>query len=327
MNFYPIDSEIFFKSTRADDPRLGQLTQATTASKLAQEELNKHTYAIIGYPDDEGVLNVGGRPGAALAPDVIRKYFYKMTPHLLEESLHNSTSNTDKLSIYDIGNLNLKKLCIEEKHIAVQAEIEELTSKQIKIISLGGGHDFAYPDIASFLKQNKNERPLIINFDAHLDVRPHTTGINSGTSFYRIAQEFTNFDLVQIGIQSQCNSKKHYEYCTEKSMKILSYDEFMHSNLSFTEYCISKLDSWIFRQRKCFISIDIDAFDNSYAPGCSQSFATGIRPYEFFQLFYILQSRLDVQRLGIYEVSPPLDQDDRTAKLAALIMHKYIYKN
>ena len=51
---------------------------------------------ILGYQDNEGILLNSGRPGAALAPVHIRKYFYQMTPHLQFEGL---------LQIRDLGNI------------------------------------------------------------------------------------------------------------------------------------------------------------------------------------------------------------------------------
>ncbi|MEK7355711.1 MAG: arginase family protein, partial [Bdellovibrionota bacterium] len=64
---------------------------------------------------------------------------------------------------------------------------------------------------------------------------------------------------------------------------------------------------------------------SAVAPGCSQSWATGLMPREFFATFELIVTRLDVRALGLYEVSPPLDQDDRTSKLAAQIAHHYIF--
>jgi len=84
------------------------------------------------------------------------------------------------------------------------------------------------------------------------------------------------------------------------------------------------LGDWILRPRPVFLSIDIDGFSNAVAPGASQSWATGFLPKDFFQVFNLLRLRLDVRLLGIYEVSPPLDLDAQTAKLAAQIMHRLI---
>jgi hypothetical protein len=60
-------------------------------------------------------------------------------------------------------------------------------------------------------------------------------------------------------------------------------------------------------------------------PGCSQSWTTGLFTKDFMTSLSWLIANFDVRGLGIYEVSPPLDQDNRTSKLAALIAHKFIF--
>ncbi|MNL46507.1 Formimidoylglutamase [compost metagenome] len=77
--------------------------------------------------------------------------------------------------------------------------------------------------------------------------------------------------------------------------------------------------------KKVFLSVDIDAFTSSEAPGCSQSWTTGLFTKDFMAALAWLIASYDVRGLGIYEVSPPLDQDNRTSKLAALIAHKFIF--
>ncbi len=60
-------------------------------------------------------------------------------------------------------------------------------------ISLGGGHDYGYGDGAGFIEGHLiagQRRPLILNFDAHLDVRPIDRGFTSGTPFFRIRLTF-----------------------------------------------------------------------------------------------------------------------------------------
>ncbi len=75
--------------------------------------------------------------------------------------------------------------------------------------------------------------------------------------------------------------------------------------------------------RPTFVSVDIDCFSSSYAMGCSQAWPTGFIPNELLPFLNLLYSRLDVQALGIYEVSPPLDQDEQTVKLASQIIHQF----
>lgn len=307
--------ENFFTKDDPKDPRLGNFAIAMDDEK--DTDL-KDSIVIVGYPDDEGITNNGGRPGAKEAPKKVREYFYKMTPHLLK-------SNHPK--IIDCGDLKTTP-SLEERHKVSQENLEKIL-KKTRAITIGGGHDYGYPDGAAFLEvflaQNKkDEKPLIINFDAHLDVRPlkdtHKSTITSGTPFYRLLKKYSKFDFLEIGIQSQCNSKDHLKWAQEKNTHVLSFDEIQYSGESQSTVMLRFLEPFLLKKRACFISIDIDGFSSAYAPGCSQSFATGLDPANFFTVFKVLCERLDVKLLGIYEVSPPLDTDNRTSKLAAQIM-------
>jgi formiminoglutamase len=191
---------------------------------------------------------------------------------------------------------------------------------------LGGGHDYGFAEASGFLKAcgGSGVRPLVINFDAHFDVRPDTKGLSSGTPFYRMLSSGAALDFAELGIQAQCNSKVHLKWLEDRGARVLTMEDIEASGESFETCAVRLLGDWILRPRPCFISVDIDAFSSAVAPGCSQSWATGFMPSDFFPLFDLLLRRLDVRALGIYETSPPLDIDDRTSKLAALIVHRYV---
>ena len=72
------------------------------------------------------------------------------------------------------------------------------------------------------------------------------------------------------------------------------------------------------------VNTAIDAFTSNEAAGCSQSWTTGLNTKDFLESLYWLQTHFDVCGMGIYEVSPALDHDKRTSKLAALIAHRFI---
>ncbi len=110
----------------------------------------------------------------------------------------------------------------------------------------------------------------------------------------------------------------------QKNAHVLSYEELSLSGESFTRKMLEFLEPHIFKKRPTFLSIDMDVFSNAFAPGCSQAFATGLTPFDFMPVLKVLLKRLDIKIMGIYEVSPPLDMDDRTSKLAAQIAYEYI---
>lgn len=313
--FHPCTPSLFFRSTKDQDPRLGEMVQPTSL-----ESIPKSSYVVAGYGDDEGIGLNQGRPGAKEAPDHIRKYFYKMTP--------SPWIDTERPMV-DVGNLSVEEP-LKDRHDFLKQNITTTlaSSPETCWLGLGGGHDYGYPDGAGFLNAVRDHRlkPLVINFDAHLDVRSDSQGLSSGTPFYRLLEDKTlpEFDFIEVGIQSACNSKAHYEWLLQKpNAHVVDLDEILV--LGLRESLVDRFGDLLVRPRPTYISIDIDGFASAYAPGCSQSWATGLTPNEFFPVLDMLKKQLEVRLLGVYEVSPPLDTDDRTSKLAAQILHRFIY--
>ena len=305
-SFTQAPADVFFKRGDSNDPRLGELVQFKPPSSPS--------LGILGYPDDEGIRRNGGRAGAALGPHHIRRVLYKMTPA------------QKNLSFWDHGDLDLTG-SLEDRHETAKRSAKELLNQGHRLLSFGGGHDYGYCDGWAFLEwaKSQKEKPLIINFDAHMDVRPLDRGITSGTPFFRLLNEFSGFDLVEIGIQSQCNSMNHIQWAKDRGVRILHFEDFLVSAKSLTEYVTEQIPDLIIKRRPTFLSVDIDAFSWPYAIGASQSWPLGIEPQQFFPLLQILTQRLDVKSLGIYEVSPPLEMDFGTSKLAALIAHRFLH--
>jgi formiminoglutamase len=306
-DFFPIDPTLLFSKGDKTDIRLGDLVTADS----------KFDVTIAGYPDDEGIKNNGGRVGASDAPDRIRQYLYKMTP---------SVWTTELPRIRDFGNLKLTTKDISTRHQQATSAATETLNKKSSWLSFGGGHDYAYADAKAYINFCKfhSLKPLILNFDAHLDVRPVVDKINSGTAFWRIQSEFDELEFAQIGIQSQCNSREHLKWCEDKGARILSLSEIRFSGISAVEKVLSFIEPYLTRKRAAYVSFDMDVMSSMAAPGCSQSWPSGLYPDEALTILSVIFKRLDVRCFGIYEVSPSLDVADMTSKLAAELAHLYI---
>lgn len=310
--FHPIDKNLLFTKNDKEDPRLGECVQLLP--KVNLEDLDQHPsdIVIVGYPDDDGISLNGGRPGAQVAPREIRRALYKMTPHLQAKRLP---------KILDLGEMINRIHPLAERHETGKNTIALLNKKKRRWISLGGGHDYGFADTAGFVEAHAGNA-VVLNFDAHMDVRPIDKGLNSGTPFFRALTDYAGkFAFAEIGIQNQCNSVAHVRWAQEKGAEVFTLDEVEEKGLL---NCV-KTFMQAHAGKKVFISLDIDAFNSSEAPGCSQSWATGLRAKEFLPCLDWLVANHDVQGMGIYEVSPPLDPDNRTAKLAALIAHRFIF--
>ncbi len=322
----PTDISLFFSKDDPQDIRLGEMVKSVALPD--QVDTDSHQggqFAIVGYPDDEGIELNGGRAGAKLAPDTIRKIFYKMTPP------HDWKKNFPFL--FDIGNVpDLPSL--NARHATALKVVSQITDPGIKIISLGGGHDYGYVDGHAFLEKNIKRsqaiKPVIINFDAHLDVRTNdkagVTVNHSGTSFYRLKEKFKDaFHLVEVGLQPHCNSRSHWEWARENHIELISLDAVESSE--WDSVWQNKVIAAITLHTPVFISFDMDGLRGADAGGCSQSWPTGLKLSDCLVFLKRLYEQSDTQGLGIYETSPPLDVDSKTSKAAALLMYNFIFRS
>lgn len=304
-NFTPIDSKLLFSRQDKSDPRLGEKVQPQATDAQV---------CVLGYPDDEGIRLNGGREGAKDGPDSIRHWLYRMTPHPQRELQ----------SFSDLGNLSLTG-DLNARHESAAAEVASCLKKNQKVLTFGGGNDYAYADGLGFLKavEGQPHKPLIINIDAHLDVR--TNGINSGTPFFRLLESEHKFDFVELGIQGHCNAKAHWDYVAKKGGKILTTEQIYSSGVSLIESTTTLLGDWLLKPRPTFLAIDIDAFAWPFAEGSSASWPLGLLPHDFMPLLNLLLKRLNVRVMGIYEVAPGLETNSGTSKLAAQWAHMFLH--
>lgn len=321
--FLPTNKTLFFSKKDPTDLRLGDIVQKEVT------QTQEKTFLIGGFPDDEGIFHNGGRTGACKGPNAIRERLYRMTPPPF------SPSEFNKFQLVDKGNLNVDAYTLEQRHqIASKKVLEALNhSHSNHWISLGGGHDYGFPDGDAFLEHSltASPKPVVINFDAHLDVRPLKDGttITSGTPFYRLLEKYGNsFDFLEVGLQPYCNSRHHFQWLKDKGGKSITMDQIRTELAPLSKQILQALgmpSSEGQRRRPCFLSVDIDAFSSAFAPGCSQSWPAGMTPAEFFPCLKVLCNIFSVKVLGVYEVSPPLDHDSQTAKLAAEIIYHFIF--
>lgn len=303
----------------SSDPSDSRLKDIVIEGSL--ENLQENSWNIIGYADDEGIQINGGRKGASLAPEAIRRFFYRMTPPL--NSRHQPV-------LLDWGDLTPHHELLAERHLKGRLHVEHILNHKGKTVSFGGGHDYGYSDGAAFLSAftNHEVKPLILNFDAHLDVRPTDKGFTSGTPFRRLLEEFAGFDFVEIGIQPHCNAQSHLDWLKNYShVSVYTTDQIRDSHLPPGESLVHLIEPYIKKQnRPIFVSFDMDVFSSAYAPGCSQVWPTGLTVQEVWPVLQTLARSQQVYSLGIYETSPSFDVDNRTARLAAQIAHLFIYK-
>ncbi len=202
-----------------------------------------------------------------------------------------------------------------------------LRSKGARLITLGGGHDWAYPDFVDLAQSLAPRKSRVINIDAHLDVRPdpadETRKGHSGTPFRRILslQSQKVPEVMAVGLQETCNAKAHIDWAQSRHVTMLFLDEIPETPERRWTFVVDRL---LLKDPNVAygLSIDLDAFPQFLSPGVSAPQSLGLDPSLVYKMIRELSPQLE--HLGVYEYNPTFDLDARSARLAAQFIYTYL---
>jgi formiminoglutamase len=299
---------------RKDTTNAERFFEKIAFPKQETELISKDKKTIfLGFGSDAGVKRNQGRPGAKLGPDQIRTQLAKLPCSL------NKT-------YFDLGTI----VCEEDELELAQEQLAQLISfchqQGHRTIVLGGGHEIAWGHYQGLAPHY--HKLGIINFDAHFDIRPCKPGEpgTSGTPFSQIAawcdDNRRRFDYSCLGIQTLGNTTTLFQRAQELKINYLTAEDIYEQNLAWS---LAFLDKFMLNLDHIYLTICLDVFAECFAPGVSAPQPLGLTPWQVLPLLkYIMQSG-KVVSLDIAELSPPLDQDQKTARLAALIIAELLH--
>jgi len=322
QNYKPLDRHIW--TGRIDNPmdtdsfRWHQLVQFID---LSDQDLNPFPetmtgFCILGYCCDKGVEKNLGRTGASKGPLHIRK-----------ELANLPRSFGDPIQIFDAGNITCEGNSMEEVQLELSILANKIFSLNLTPIILGGSHDLAlghYRGIINHL-HDESQRTGIINFDAHFDLRPYNNGANSGTMFSQIAElcghKEKDFSYFCVGIQQTANTQSLFKKADQLGAKYVLEKDISENSLIKIK---RKIHTFITQNDHIYLTLCSDVFSSAYAPGVSATQPFGMHPEMVLTLLKYIINSGKVISFDIAEVSPRFDEDNRTAKLAAIIIFAVI---
>ncbi len=275
----------------------------------------KKSTVFIGFASDAGVIRNAGRAGAKLGPDQTKTSLAKLPCPF-------------NASYIDLGAINCEDDKLESAQMQLAQIIDFCHEHNHRTVALGGGHEIAWGHYQGLA--TKYPKLGIINFDAHFDLRPYTKGQlgTSGTPFSQIAafceEKNRSFDYCCIGIQQFGNTATLFDRAKELNVSYLKVEDLVQQSLAWQ---FAFLDDFMLNLDYIYLSICLDVLAECYAPGVSAPQPLGLSPWQVIPLLkYIMQSG-KVISLDIAELSPPLDQEQKTARLAALIIAELLNIN
>lgn len=263
---------------------------------------------FLGFCCDEGIRRNEGRVGAKAGPNKLREQLAKLACH----------SNNQFL---DIGNI----VCHDNQLETAQQQFAKLVSHchqhRVKTVAFGGGHEIAWAHFNGLVSHYP--KIGIINFDAHFDIRSLKKGQHgtSGTPFWQIKQHCEQhklpFDYCCLGIQPVANTKSLLDRADDWQISYLTAEQLHVENFAWQT---AFLDDFMLRHDYLYLTVCLDVFAECFAPGVSAPQAMGLSPWLALPLLKYIAQTGKVVSVDIAELSPPLDQEQKTSRLAAALI-------
>ncbi len=273
--------------------------------------------AILGAPFDFGTQF---RPGARFGPRAIREAstlfsFGHGGAYDHEDDITYLPSETTR--IVDLGDADIVHTSTEKSHQNIKFGVEKCLEAGALPVVLGGDHSVNIPCIDAFAADCEKNGPIhIVQIDAHLDFVDERHGVRfgHGNPMRRAAEKPYVSGLTQIGIRNvSSTAKEGYEDARRMGSDILSVRQLRKLG---TEAVLDRIPEGA----RYYVTIDIDGFDPSIAPGTGTPSHGGFLYYEVLELLDGLTQRGNVVGLDLVEVAPDYDHTGSTAILAAQIL-------
>ncbi|WP_435202749.1 formimidoylglutamase [Janibacter sp. GS2] len=262
--------------------------------------------ALLGFASDEGVRRNRGRVGAADGPTALRSALASLAVH-------------EELTVVDHGDVAVEGSDLEDGQRRLGAAVAAARDEAPLTVVLGGGHETAY---GSYLGLGRRPRLGVLNLDAHFDLRQEERP-TSGTPFLQIARDRQAHGLdvhyAVLGVSRASNTSALFDAARQLETPWLLDDDCQELDAprAFVQRFLEDVD-------EVYLSIDLDVLPAAAAPGVSAPAALGVPPFVIQAVCDAVADSGRLIHLDVTELSPRFDIDQRTAKVAARLIHRVI---
>ncbi|MCS0504450.1 agmatinase [Ancylobacter mangrovi] len=305
-----------YESGRLDLPFVGICTFGKYPLQLDWDAIDADV-AILGAPFD---LGTQWRSGARSGPRAIREAstlfsFGHSGAYDHEDDVTYLAAGATR--IVDIGDADMVHTDTETSHANIEHGVRKILKAGAIPVVLGGDHSINIPCIEAF----SDEEPFhLVQFDAHLDFVDERHGVRRGhgNPLRRAAEKPYVTGLTQLGIRNvSSTAREGYEAARAMGSDILSVRQIRRLG---TEAVLARIPEG----RRYYVTIDIDGFDPSIAPGTGTPSHGGFAYYEVLELLDGLTKRGTVIGVDLVEVAREYDPGGVTSILAAQVLLNFI---
>ena len=267
-----------------------------------EKNMEEASAVFCGIPYDETSTF---RKGCGSGPEYIRKF---------SESIETYSPLQDKdmadMGMRDIGDVEFGSKKPEEAFIAVKKAAKGIIESGKRAFYAGGEHLVSLPLVSVYAEKFPGLN--VIYLDAHADMRDDYEGekFSHATAARRMAETAGFGNIYLFGVRSL--EKNEASFIREKNI----FCDPSFENLP--DVCEKLKDTPV------YISIDIDVFDPSEAPGVGNPEAGGLGYNDFSGFIKYFEKIKNPVAADVVELSPPYDGGGISAALAAKLTREML---
>ena len=272
--------------------------------------------AVMGAPYDFGTQ---WRSGARFGPRAVREAstLFSFGHAGAYDHEDDATYLAGDVRIVDIGDADIIHTKTEESHANIEFGVRKILAAGALPVVIGGDHSINIPCINAFSDQD----PIhIVQIDAHLDFVDERHGVTQGhgNPMRRAIEKPWVSGMTQLGIRNvSSTAKEGYDDARNRGSDILSVRQVRQLGVHGVLKRIPK-------GARYYVTIDIDAFCPSIAPGTGTPSHGGFLYYDVIEILQGLAKRGQVAGIDLVEVAPAYDPSDSTQILAAQVLLNFI---
>lgn len=272
--------------------------------------------AVLGAPFDFGTQF---RAGARFGPRAIREAstLFSFGHAGAYDHEDDVTYLPQSVRIVDIGDADIIHTDTAGSHANIATGVRRILEAGALPVVLGGDHSVNIPCIEAF----EGHGPIhVFQIDAHLDFVDVRHGVRTGhgNPMRRAAEKDYVTGLTQVGIRNvSSTAREGYEDARAMGSDILSVRQ---ARKLGPEGVISRIPEGA----RVYVTLDIDGFCPSIAPGTGTPSHGGFLYYEVLEMLQALARRHEVVGIDLVEVAPDYDHTGSTAILAAQILLNFL---
>ena len=272
--------------------------------------------AVLGAPYDFGTQF---RAGARFGPRAVREAstLFSFGHGGAYDHEDDATYLGSDVRIVDLGDADIVHTNTEKSHANIKTDVNAILDAGAFPVTIGGDHSINIPCIDAFEGRGDIH---ILQIDAHLDFVDERHGVRNGhgNPMRRAAEKPYITGLTQVGIRNvSSTAKEGYEDARKMGSDIISVRQMRDLG---AQGVIDRIPA----KARVYVTLDIDGFCPSIAPGTGTPSHGGFLYYEVLEMLQAVAKRHEIVGIDLVEVAPDYDHTGGTAILAAQILLNFL---